>query len=75
MIANMIEVLTSINLKVFAQGVETVDEWKTLVRAGVMGFTGPAVTNIIAPTPSASDTEPDNKGSGQAVWPPLDFNP
>lgn len=75
MIANMIEVLTSINLKVFAQGVETVDEWKTLVRAGVMGFTGPAVTNIIAPTPSASDTEIDNKGSGQAVWAPLDFNP
>ncbi len=67
LVRSLVELLDALNIRVFSEGVASIDEWKALVRTGVNGFTGPAVTNIIAPTPSkeaeksANDEVPEDK--------------
>jgi EAL domain-containing protein (putative c-di-GMP-specific phosphodiesterase class I)/GGDEF domain-containing protein len=69
LVKSLVELLEALNVRVFSEGVSSIDEWKTLVRTGVNGFTGPAVTNIIAPTPSKDAETPANEPVAQEKAP------
>jgi len=70
LVTNLVDLLDALNIRVFSEGVNSIDEWKTLVRAGVNGFTGPAVTNIIAPTPSKDGEAAANEAAAPVILPP-----
>jgi EAL domain-containing protein (putative c-di-GMP-specific phosphodiesterase class I) len=74
LVRNLVELLDALNIRVFSEGVASIDEWKALVRTGVNGFTGPAVTNIIAPTPSREAETPANEDRATEDKAPIEFN-
>jgi EAL domain-containing protein (putative c-di-GMP-specific phosphodiesterase class I) len=74
LVRNLVELLDALNIRVFSEGVASIDEWKALVRTGVNGFTGPAVTNIIAPTPSKEAETPANEDRATEDKAPIEFN-
>ncbi len=74
LVRNLVELLDALNIRIFSEGVASIDEWKALVRTGVNGFTGPAVTNIIAPTPSKEAETPANEERATEEKAPIEFN-
>jgi EAL domain-containing protein (putative c-di-GMP-specific phosphodiesterase class I) len=74
LVRNLVELLDALNIRIVSEGVASIDEWKALVRTGVNGFTGPAVTNIIAPTPSKEAETPANEERATEEKAPIEFN-